>query len=311
MTLSKRVKRNESISTEIITEYEVIRCMECGHIYVTKETFLRRTIKESPEHYIEQVLPGFLEFLQYPRTSSYDCVDGICENCIKKKNITVIFDKDNPISRYTKSYNRFNRKFDYRDHIITDYRLELQRLKKEVSKEILCAISADAYNNIILGSNPETAEAKEKLAKKYVESAKDDLINYLKVRTRERIMRRDNRSYIDSKKALKEKADEAIEFLQNSGSRVYRCKKTSFRDYASGKRTWSCPFFPKAIVSNRDYYEIEESWDSESTIHKIAEPITEQLKEQKYTDRFPGYDDIVAELLSTLPHMIAKADVWG
>ena len=107
-------------------------------------------------------------------------------------------------------------------------------------------------------------------------------------------MRRDNRSYIDSKKALKEKADEAIEFLQNSGSKVYRCKKTSFSDYASGKRTWRCPFFPKAIVSNRDYYEIEESWDSDSTMHKIAEPITEQLKEQKYTDRFPGYDDFSA-----------------
>lgn len=231
---------------------------------------------------------------------SHDCIDGICQDCINKHNINILFSTDNPINNYRRAYNKFNRRFSD-GCIMTDYRWELQHLKNEISKELLCSISSEVYNSIILGSNPETPEDKENLAKKYVEFAKEDLLKYLQEYTRGRVV--DIRSYIDSKKYLDSKADEAIEFLKKCDCKVYRCKKENNGRYSYGIRVNYCPPFPDVVVSDCKFYKIEERYNAEEALHKIIE--------RKGVDMLENYQDNIAELLDSLPHIIAESDIWN
>lgn len=301
-----------------IMHYEVVKCVKCGSISVVK-TPLYKPIhtyplvsfyEESSSDYDDIPIGeeedcicfpcdttyeefGFQNKQKCGETSpndSYNCIDGICENCIKENNITIVFSKDNPITNYCEAYERLE---SIRPHV---FHAKKYNLLRELSEEFLRDINPDAYNSIICGNSPETLKEKEALAQKYVELSIKKVVEHVEV------CMGTYDFYAKAKSELDRKTKEALEFLQNAGPRVYRCKKIKYCSDTEWSKAKHCPFFPDAVVSDCEFYKLEERYNTKKNLNKI--------KDRNTAGVFAGFEKEFDELFYTLASKIAKVHNW-
>ncbi len=294
---------------EKVIHYEVVKCIKCGSISVRKALmykpvydwdFVRltekyfRKLKNQKTSLLETIKRIFgskkLKNQEVKPKESYHCVDGICQNCIDKENLNIVFSEDNPIRNYRSAYGKYTSKLPY----IFD--TKVKTLPSRITKEFLLDLNTDAYNNIICGRDPKTIEEKRALAEKYVESAKESIINHImpQIQTDE--------NYIKSKNALDKVTKEALVFLQKSGNRIYRCSNLNYRKDVNWIKAESCPCMPDAVVSDCKFYKLEERYNAEKTLMKI--------KERMNTDLLAEFESCLEKLFDSLKSTIAKSHLW-
>lgn len=304
MLISRLPRRYEKV-----IHYEVVKCIKCGSISVIK------AIVYEPVYYPDIICftQKYLSKLMNQKTSLldtikrifgskklknqeakpkevYDCIDGICQNCIEKENLSIVFSEDNPVRNYRTAYDKYTSKLPY------IFYTKEKTLPSRISKEFLADLNADAYNSIICGSDPKTIDEKRALAEKYVESVKESIINHIMPRIET------DEDYIRLKNALDKATKEALEFLQKSGKRIYRCSNLNYRKGVNWIKTDSCPSMPDSIVSNCKFYYLEERYNAEKTLIKI--------KERMNTDLLAEFESYFEKLFDTLKSKIAKSHLW-
>lgn len=294
---------------EKVIYYEVVKCVKCGSISVRKALmykpvydwdFVRLTEKyfRKPKNQKTSLLETIkrifgskkLKNQEVKPKESYHCIDGLCQNCIDKENLSLVFSEDNPIRNYRNAYDTYTNKLPY-----IFYSKE-KSLPSRITKEFLSDLNADAYNSVIRGSDPKTIQEKRALAEKYVESAKESIINHIMPRIQT------DENYIRLKNSLDKAANEVLDFLQKSGKRIYRCSNLNYRKGVEWIKAESCPSMPDSIVSDCKFYYLAERYNAEKTLRKI--------KERMNTDLFAEFESYFEKFFDTLKSKIAKSHLW-
>jgi len=301
-----------------IMHYEVVKCVKCGSISVVKAPLYKPIYsyplvsfyEESPSDCNDIPIGEEEDCICFPcdttheefgfnhknkcigvnLNDSYNCVDGICENCIKENDITLVFSKNNPIINYREAYERLE---SIRPQV---FHAKKYNLTREVSEAFLRDINPDAYNSIICGNSSKTLKEREALAQKYLEISRKKITKYL-----ETCMETYD-FYSKAKSELERKTKEALEFLQNAGRRVYRCKKIKYCSDIEWTKAKRCPFFPDSVVSDCEFYKLEERYNTEKNLNRI--------KDRNTADSFAGFEKEFDQLFHILESKIAKVDVW-